>query len=512
MATSKNKERPVAADLVRGLAAGVAMVSATVAVRLLLGSVTITELAADWLTMTLPPATIDFLLERLSTYAKPSMLVGLLAAQLVAGGAVGVGYGQLSARLPASDREWPRAFAVSGALWVVSMLTLVPLFGGGVFGADARGGTVSFLAASLVTYAVYGVALAALFGEASRAGDAIDHGRRAVLRKTVVWASVVAAVALGGKFLLDRARSQVSNSASFRVAGVLSTEVTPNEEFYVISKNFIDPVIDSERWGLEITGLVERPRTLTYEELVGLPSVERFVTLECISNEVGGDLISTALWRGVPLRDVLESAGLKPGILDVAIESEDGYSESIPVERAMRDEVLVAYEMNGESLPESHGFPARLIIPGFFGLKSVKWLKKIEPVPIDYVGYWQQRGWTDDPVVKTMSRIDTPATKTAQPRGPLQIAGVAFAGDRGIAKVELSLDAGTTWTEVDETTAPLSAYTWIIWKARALPGSFRLAEVRVRATDGDGAVQTHRRMATIPDGATGHHEILVELV
>ena len=260
----------------RGLAAGVAMVSATVAVRLLLGSVTITELAADWLTMTLPPATIDFLLERLSTYAKPSMLVGLLAAQVVAGGAVGVGYGQLSARLPASEREWPRALAASGALWVVSMLTLVPLFGGGVFGADARGGTVSFLAASLVTYAVYGVALAALFGEASRAGGAIDHGRRAVLRKTVVWASVVAAVALGGKFLLDRARSQVSNSASFRVAGVLSSEVTPNEEFYVISKNFIDPVIDSERWSLEITGLVERPRTLTYEELTALPSVERY--------------------------------------------------------------------------------------------------------------------------------------------------------------------------------------------------------------------------------------------
>ena len=500
------------ADLVRGLAAGVAMVSATVAVRLLLGSVTITELAADWLTMTLPPATIDFLLERLSTYAKPSMLVGLLAAQVVVGGAVGVGYGQMTARLPASEREWPRALAVSGVLWVVSMLTLVPVFGGGAFGAGARGGAVSFMAASLVTYAVYGVALAALFGEASRAGDTIDHGRRAVLRKTVVWASAVAALAVGGKFLLDRARSQVSNSGSFRVAGVLSSEVTPNEEFYVISKNFIDPVIDPERWGLEIAGLVERPQSLTYEELVGLPSVERFVTLECISNEVGGDLISTALWRGAPLRNVLENAGLKPGIVDVAFESEDGYSESIPVERAMRDEVLVAYEMNGEPLPESHGFPARLIIPGFFGLKSVKWLKKIEPVPIDYAGYWQQRGWTDDPVVKTMSRIDTPATKTAQPRGELQIAGVAFAGDRGISRVELSLDAGETWVESEEMTEPLSAYTWIIWKARVLPGSSRLAEVRVRATDGDGAVQTHRRMATIPEGATGHHEILVELV
>ena len=323
-----------------------------------------------------------------------------------------------------------------------------------------------------------------------------------MLRKTVVWASAVAALAVGGKFLLDRARSQVSNSGSFRVAGVLSPEVTPNEDFYVISKNFIDPVIDSERWGLEIAGLVERPQSLTYEELVGLPSVERFVTLECISNEVGGDLISTALWRGAPLRNVLENAGLKPGIVDVAFESEDGYSESIPVERAMRDEVLVAYEMNGEPLPESHGFPARLIIPGFFGLKSVKWLKKIEPVPIDYAAIGSN-------VVGPMTRSSRrcrgsirPATKTAQPRGALQIAGVAFAGDRGISRVEFSLDAGGTWTEAEEMTEPLSAYTWIIWKARVLSGSSRHAEVRVRATDGDGAVQTHRRMATIPDG--GH--------
>ncbi len=488
------------------------MVSATVAVRLLLGSVTITEMAADWLTMTLPPATIDFLLERLSTYAKPSMLAGLLAAQVVAGGVVGIAYGQLAARLPATEREWPRAIAVSGALWVLGMFTIVPLFGGGAFGTAARGGAVSFMAASLVTYAVYGLVLAALFADASRAGGDVDQGRRDVLRKTVVWASVVAAVAVGGKLLLDRARSQVSNSAAFRTPGVLSSEVTPNEEFYVISKNFIDPVIDSERWSLEITGLVERPRTLTYRELTALPSVERYVTLECISNEVGGDLISNALWRGVPLGAILDGAGLEPGVVDVTFESEDGYTESIPVERAMREEVMVVYEMNGQPLPKSHGFPARLIVPGFFGLKSVKWLKKIEPVPIDYVGYWQQRGWTDDPVVKTMSRIDTPATRTSQPRGPLPIAGVAFAGDRGVSRVELSLDAGETWTEVDETAAPLSPYTWIIWKARVAPGSSRHAEVRVRATDGGGNVQTAQRMATIPDGATGHHEVLVELV
>ena len=432
----------MAADLMRGLAAGLAMVLATAAVRLLIGSLTITELAADWLTATLHPTVIDFLLERLSTSAKPSMFVGLLAAQVMFGGAVGICYGQLTARLPVPEREWPRALMVSGALWVISMLTLAPLFGGGVFGAGVRGGAFSFMAVSLAAYAVYGIVLAALFGEADIDEEGAGYGRRALLRRALGWAAALAVLAVGGKFLVDRARSQVSNSRSFRVEGVLSSEVTPNEEFYVISKNFIDPAIDSERWGLEIGGLVETPYRLTYEELTALPAREQFVTLECISNEVGGDLISTALWRGTPLRTVIERAGLRPGVVDVVFESEDGYSESIPVERAMRDEVLIAYEMNGEPLSVSHGFPARLIVPGFFGLKSVKWLTKIEPVAIDYLGYWQQRGWTDDPVVKTMSRIDTPATRTTRPRGAFPVGGVAFAGDRGIAKVELSLDAG----------------------------------------------------------------------
>ena len=161
-----------------------------------------------------------------------------------------------------------------------------------------------------------------------------------------------------------------------------------------------------------------------------MPPVEEYVTLECISNLVGGDLISNAKWRGVPLRMFLERARLKPSVVDISFYAQDGYSESIPLEMAMRDEVIVAYEMNGEPLPSKHGFPARLIVPGYFGLKHVKWLTKIEPVVHDFRGYWQQRGWTDVPWVKTFSRIDVPSHMSVIEGGMLSLGGVAFAGDR----------------------------------------------------------------------------------
>ena len=259
-------------------------------------------------------------------------------------------------------------------------------------------------------------------------------------------------------------------------------------------------------WILEIDGEVEVPYWVDYQQLVTMPSVEEYVTLECISNLVGGDLISNAKWRGVPLRAFLERARLKPGVVDIAFYAQDGYSESIPLEMAMRDEVMVAYEMNGEPLPSKHGFPARLIVPGYFGLKHVKWLTKIEPVVHDFRGYWQQRGWTDVPWVKTFSRIDVPSHESVIEGGTVSLGGVAFAGDRGISNVEVSVDGGATWTAADSISEPLSPYTWVIWRAE-LPAPGAEFGVRVRATDGEGAVQTAEVAKSLPSGATGHHAI-----
>ena len=155
--------------------------------------------------------------------------------------------------------------------------------------------------------------------------------------------------------------------------------------------------------------------TLTYADLLAMPAIEEYVTLTCISNMVGGDLISTALWKGVPLRLVLDRAGIGEGTERVSFRAADGYIDSFPYDVAVRDEVIVAYEMNGVPLPFAHGFPARIIVPGLYGMENVKWLIKIAPEDADFRGYWQRRGWADTAIIKTISRIDTPGRRAKIP-------------------------------------------------------------------------------------------------
>ena len=492
-----------------GLIAGVTMVVATVAARVIWGSITVTELAADWFTETIPPEAIDFLLSLLSTTAKPLMFAGLLVAQVVVGVGLGVGYAWLAQRRPLSGaREWGRVVGLSATLWLAGMVTIVPLFGGGFLGLNVRGGALSFLAASLATHLVYGLALGYMLNRpAGRPAEVpYEPTRRSFLRQAAVWGAVLVVAGGGGTILVNRLRARLAPSATFRPQGVLSTEVTPNDEFYIVSKNIIDPEVDVSGWSLEVAGLVDRPFTMTYDGLRAMPEVEEYVTLECISNEVGGDLISTALWKGVPLNHILEQAGVQPGAVDVSFEAADDYSESISLDRALNGEVMVAYEMNGEPLPFKHGFPARLIIPGFFGLKHVKWLKRIAPVDEDFQGYWQRRGWTDDPIVKTMSKFETPHRGSRHPVGPLEIGGVAFAGDRGISKIEISADKGQKWREVDRISEPLSQYTWVVWRTSYTPEHPGNVTFHIRALDGERVLQDATPRPTLPDGATGIHK------
>jgi DMSO/TMAO reductase YedYZ molybdopterin-dependent catalytic subunit len=187
----------------------------------------------------------------------------------------------------------------------------------------------------------------------------------------------------------------------------LTKPITPNEDFYVTSYRS-PPTIRLNEWSLSFNGLVERPKTLTYEQLVDNSSVSRIVTLECVGNTVGGEFISTAEWTGVPLQFLLEEAGMNGQAHNVVFRAADGFSDSIRADRAMRGDVIIAHTMNGVPLPAGHGFPARAIVPGHYGMKSVQWLTEIEVVDQDYEGYYQQKGWTEEAIIKTMSRIDVP--------------------------------------------------------------------------------------------------------
>jgi DMSO/TMAO reductase YedYZ molybdopterin-dependent catalytic subunit len=282
--------------------------------------------------------------------------------------------------------------------------------------------------------------------------------------------------------------------------------ITPNEKFYIVSYSGY-PAIDLGHWSLYIGGRVGKPLRLTYADFYGRPTVEMAATLICIDTLPGADTISNAVWRGIPLKTLLEEVSPDPAAYDVVFRAADGYSDSIPFDRAMRGDVLLAYIMNGEALPPAHGYPIRAVVPGLYGIKNVKWITEIEVVDYDYKGYWQQRGWTDDGEIRIVSRIDAPG-HYQEIKGPEYIVrGLAFGGYNGISRVELSTDGGQTWHPAS-LDPPLSPYTWVIWKYHWDIPSAGAYTLMVRAWDKRGRRQSPRLEQAYPAGAGGYHTIV----
>lgn len=351
---------------------------------------------------------------------------------------------------------------------------------------------------------LYGAALAGGRRRAPRVGAAGGIPRREMLRRAI---RGLAAALVGSSAASWLGRAAAWGQPVFSRIRGLPPEVTPNGEFYTVSKNFFDPDVDPRRWRLEVSGLVENPYRLTLDELRGLPSVSRFHTFECISNPVGGDLIGNARWKGVRLRDLLDRARPKVAARKVVFWCADGYHTALPLEDVADPDCFLAYEMNGEVLPKVHGFPLRAVIPGLFGMKNPKWITKIELADKDHLGYWESRGWSDEAVVKTMSKFTTPTPGATVREGAVMVGGVAYAGDRGVSAVEVSFDDGRTWHRA-HIKPPLGKHTWVLWAAfwEARPGRYVL---KVRARDGLGTLQDGRPRPPLPEGATGYHTISV---
>jgi len=281
--------------------------------------------------------------------------------------------------------------------------------------------------------------------------------------------------------------------------------LTPNNEFYLIDTALGVPRIRLNTWTVEIGGRVNRPLRLTYDDLLARPQVERVITIACVSNEVGGDLIGTAVWQGVLLADVLAEAGVQSDATQVFGTSIDGWTCGFPVEAALdgRD-AMIAIGMNGETLPLKHGFPARMIVPGLYGyVSATKWLSRIDLTTWDEaVGYWVPRGWARDGPIKTQSRIDVPRRGENIPAGRTAIAGIAWAQHRGVDKVEVRIDEGK-WQKA-RLGADVTFDAWRQWmyEWNATPGKHVL---QVRATDRNGDTQTEEVSRPDPDGATGWH-------
>jgi DMSO/TMAO reductase YedYZ molybdopterin-dependent catalytic subunit len=407
-------------------------------------------------------------------------------------------------------------------------------FGLLALGAGLRDPLAEPITTLIVAVAAVGVALVTL-GWLRRLAAEAAGPRRAEMpawgrrRFLVTSASVIGAAAASGvlgRTLLERGRlnaaPQVGSlpepvetappppaGASLDVAG-LTPVVTPNEDFYRIDTSLIVPRPNVDEWRLRVTGMVDRPFELTYDELVAMPLHEQYVTIACVSNEVGGDLVGNALWRGVRLKELLEQASVQPAATQIVGRAVDGFTVGFPTGWALADEreSLVAVAMNGEPLPADHGFPARLIVPGLYGyVSATKWLAEIELTTLEaFNAYWIPLGWAKEAPILTQSRIDTPRDQSRIDAGTVAVAGVAWAPDRGISAVEVQVDE-SGWQPA-ELSAPISDATWVqfVHRWEATSGDHLL---RVRATDGDGVVQTDERTEPAPDGARGHHTIRV---
>jgi len=537
------------------------------------GFVTLQQLTSGGVLRLTPGMVFGYVIDGLQEKARPLFLLGLSVAIIVAGALAGMALAlwRASAKAVAAGHAErhplpaviTRALASALVLWAISM-PFVVLADQSVF----SGATVTVLAEWLVVALLTEAALS-LPGPASRrqdraaagdqppgmrAGRTANSGPLTARREFIEAVGGGAALATLGYLGARVARSSapsIAESAGIgtqlhqrtlhpivkrssrapllpRSPGTPSSEVpgteavpssvfgdlsgiTPTADFYLVSKNIDgDPMVDGKSWVLRVEG--DDPYSLSLRELLAEPHFEQVQTLECISNFVGGSLISTGVWKGVPLHRLLERAGIPSGTVEIAFGCVDGYTESLPLDVALQRSTLVADHLNGGRLPDEHGYPARILVADRYGMKNPKWLTVVRPVHRPVTGYWEGFGWSDQAIVTTTSRIDYPANNQALTAGELvPVRGIAYAGDRGISKVEISLNNGATWQPV--TVHPASSrFAWSVWTFAWIParGDYTLL---VRATDGQGNLQVAwRSRGTFPSGASGLANVLVSVI
>jgi DMSO/TMAO reductase YedYZ molybdopterin-dependent catalytic subunit len=495
-----------------GLVGALAMTVLLLVLRATIGSATPSEMVGDRLTAFISIKQFFSLLDRFGGYSglKQAGGGGVVGGQLVVGVLAGVLFAGLVElkRMPALVV----AAAIVVALWLLTVILLWPNLATNYNGLPPGAARLATGLALLIAYAAYGLVLAGSFwllrgGDDPRSEPAIP-GRRALLLGS---AGAVLAVATGSLLRQFVQRATFSYDGT-EYRGEDLQPVTPNDRFYTVTKNIVDPSPTASVWRLEVGGLVDRPRTYDFDALAGLPSTTQETTLMCISNYVGGGLMSNARWTGLPLRDLLTAAGPQAAGTDATFYGADGYTVSYPLAKAMEPTTFLAYEMNGEPLPQHHGYPARVISPGLFGLNSVKWVTRIELVDHHAKGFYEQQGWGPSFVIPNrstffVSELQQPFT----PGGTIPVRGNAFGGNRGVASVDVSSDGGQTWlpARLDYPGTDLSWAFWSFdWQPKG-PGDYQLV---ARTTDRQGGVQTSEYHDTAPQGATGFPSLRARVI
>ena len=499
------------------------------------------------LTALMPPPLFDYLHQIIGGDAKHYLFYGIVVGQCLVFALSGGLYNWL---VDKQHRvlQWFDGLLLALILWLFAGVILLPLSGAGIFGANLSIGFSN----GLVSLAIVGVVFGSLFvifqnwltARMSRQNTALSSpnslsqdaspgalSRRTLIRNGAIATGIVLVGVVAWRFITGGASSSnvpvgqllahfkskivpppTPNYGTIQPVQFLSPEVTPNDQYYLVSKNlFSDPTVNGNTWSLTVDGQVQNSFTFNYQELLAQPMKQQYESMMCISNDVGGQYMSNALWEGIPLVDLLQRAGVKTGATKIVFHAADDYTDSIHLTKALEPTTLLAVRMNGATLPQEHGFPARMLVPGIYGMKHCKWLTRIEVVNYDYQGYWQQRGWSDAAPVRMTSRIDTPLTGSSiKAKQTTYIAGVAFSGDKGISEVDVSTDAGSTWQRAI-LKQPLSGFTWVLWELAWQPPKAGSYTIVARAIDLEGNVQDPNQEPPLPNGSSGYHSIVLNV-
>ena len=496
-----------------GIIAGAPGLALTFFMRISGIGVFLPEIAVDFTVGRISGNFESFFIRTMGEGAKLLALITALTVFLLVPGLYAVPYRWIEKRI---RNRWV-VFAMYGLVpAAISLFAILPILNAGFVGANTAAGVSGAVISQVLSSFLFAAFLDYFLVDVSaRHPEGFSLSRRQFIAAVAILAAA-AAVAVTGLTTLVTRPSRLFFAS---VQDMFSKRETPNDEFYVVTKNLFDPVVDAATWKLEIVGLVTTPATYTLSELQQrTDSLEEIVTLECVSNEVGGNLVSTSRWTGIPLANLLAAAGVDPTVDPttawVAFTCADGYTVGIPLTKAMNPSTLVAFQMKTDPLPPKHGGPARIIVPGLYGMFHAKWLTRITLVQGAFVGFWQQKGWTNSELVpggergriRTTAIIATPGYNSVV-SDPVMIGGIALAGDRGISRVEVSTDGGTTWAPALLEAQPLSGLTWVLWTFNWTPpggGSYRIV---ARAVDGTGTPQETTAAPPFSDGAAGYDSI-----
>ena len=556
-----------------GLAAGIACLSLSIFLKLGFNGLFLPEIAAQGLISTTSGEIESQAVLTLGPLAKYSTFFGATVINVLIFGIFGIIIGKLLQKI--NSPVFARRLMLATVIPYVIQISLVIIFMmiSTIPGQSALLPSLPSLGLFLLPNIIFGLIFAFLYGNKyfenkkfadqtvsvsgvdiqqknnSSKPNGIDYAKRDAIRALVISVIAIPLVYFGFSRLISGSDQQTSPSspstsrtynepirqflqsrskpAGFEnplLTPLIDAEVTPTYLFYRIDINTVVPTIDAATWNLSIKGLVNNPVVINYHEIKNMNAAEEFATLACISNKIGGNLTSTALWKGVRLKDLLQKAVVKPNAKYIVFRCQDGYDVGIPLESGMMEGTILAYDMNNSPLTNEHGYPIRAIVPGFYGMMNPKWITEIELVDKTYEGFWQRKGWTNNGISSISSSIVIPGKQPIGDRFPhlvgdnnnlaagrnIPIAGIAFAGNRGISKVEVSIDGGKSWkTAIIKD--PLSQYTWVLWTSGFTAADKGNYEIVVRATDKNGQIQTSTLEDPFPNGAEGYSKINISV-